>query len=114
MSVSPPRPVRPVSRVPDLRLQAVPSKSHAARALVAASLAPGDSLLENLPEAGDTRVLVEGLGLLGARLRPVDDGALRVRGLEPPLSAGTRRVDRDDGMGRPSRNSLLSRGSGAA
>jgi 3-phosphoshikimate 1-carboxyvinyltransferase len=75
----------------------VPSKSHAARALVAASLsAGGDSRLENLPEAGDTRVLREGLARLGVPLREEGRGILVVRGLAPPLPPGTPCIEAAD------------------
>jgi 3-phosphoshikimate 1-carboxyvinyltransferase len=93
MSGPHPRTIRSARRPPDLRLEAVPSKSHAARLLVAASLAEGESLIEGLPAATDTRVLLEGLARLGARIREDGQGSARVRGLVPPLPAGPRRIE---------------------
>lgn len=91
-----PRAIRPVRRPPDLLLEAVPSKSDAARLLVAAALAGGESVLEGLPAATDTELLREGLGTLGAVLLPAGEGRVTVHGLTPPLPPGPRRIDAGD------------------
>ena len=55
------------------------SKSLTQRALIAAALARGESLIRGALIAEDTRHLMEGLNLLGARLEGVD-GGIRVVG----------------------------------
>ncbi len=50
------------------------SKSLTQRALIAASLAEGESLIRHPLVAEDTRYLIAGLKKLGARIEPVDDG----------------------------------------
>ena len=56
------------------------SKSYTHRALVAASLAPGESLLTNALDAEDTRLTAEALAHLGAHLDWREEG-LRVKGV---------------------------------
>ena len=57
------------------------SKSLSHRALIAASLTPGDSLIHHLVDNRDTEATMRGMGLLGAEFKQTDDGMI-VRGME--------------------------------
>lgn len=83
MAVSPPPISLPVGRLSgELRLPG--SKSVTNRALVAAALLPGESVLLHPLDADDTRTLARCLGALGAEVETSAD-AWRVRGpLRPP------------------------------
>ena len=71
----------------DLALVAPPSKSLTHRALVAASLADGPSLLYDPLLADDTRLTIEGLRRLGATIE-VGDRVVGVEGAGAPLADG--------------------------
>lgn len=70
----------------DLALSAPPSKSLTHRALVAASLADGPSILYDPLLADDTRLTIEGLRRLGATIE-VGDRVVGVEGAGGPLVA---------------------------
>jgi 3-phosphoshikimate 1-carboxyvinyltransferase len=56
------------ARAVDIRVRAPPSKSYTHRALIAAALAEGTSILENPLDSADTSVTAEGLRHLGIRM----------------------------------------------
>lgn len=67
------------------------SKSLTQRALIAAALAGGESLIRGALIAEDTRHLMEGLKLLGARLEGVD-GGIRVVGTDGAIANPDRAI----------------------
>ena len=71
----------------DLALSAPPSKSLTHRALVAASLADGPSILYDPLLADDTRLTIAGLRRLGAAIE-VGDRVVGVEGAGGPLADG--------------------------
>ena len=71
----------------DLALSAPPSKSLTHRALVAAALADGRSILYDPLLADDTRLTIDGLRRLGATIE-VGDRVVGVEGSDGPLAAG--------------------------
>ena len=71
----------------ELELPAPPSKSLTHRALVAAALAEGRSVIEDPLLSDDTRLTCSGLARLGARIEP-RDGAVVVEGAGGPLGGG--------------------------
>lgn len=84
------RRIVPRRRPVDCTLSAPPSKSVTHRALIAAALATGESIVERPLDAVDTRVTADGLAALGARVSRAD-GAWVVGG--PIPSGGEARID---------------------
>ncbi|HIH03562.1 MAG TPA: 3-phosphoshikimate 1-carboxyvinyltransferase, partial [Methanoregulaceae archaeon] len=72
----------------DLALNAPPSKSLTHRALVAASMADGPSVLYDPLLADDTRLTIAGLRQLGAAIEVVGDRVVGVEGAGGPLAGG--------------------------
>ena len=63
------------------------SKSQGHRLLLAAALAPGESVLDGLAMSEDLAATLRGIEALGAQTRWMEDG-LHVRGVEPASGAG--------------------------
>ena len=68
MSVSPPYAVVPLASTLNASVRVPGSKSVAARALVCAALAVGESTVSNLPSGDDTQAMLDGVALLGAEI----------------------------------------------
>jgi 3-phosphoshikimate 1-carboxyvinyltransferase len=69
------------------------SKSHTIRALIIATLAEGQSILENPLESADTRACVETCRALGAAIDTGDEHRWKVRGTGGALSAPANVID---------------------
>ncbi len=70
------------------RVTPPPSKSYAQRALAAALLCKGESLLENLEFCDDTRSAMLMIEALGASIEQLDHSTLKVKGGLSPLGTG--------------------------
>lgn len=85
----PPLAIDPLVRPPDVVLELPGSKSITNRALVAASMASGTSVLSNALIADDTEAMVECMCRLGARIDVDRAGStMVVRGIDGQLDAG--------------------------
>ncbi len=87
----------PLRRPLDAILRALPSKSVTHRALVAAALADGASVLEDVLLADDTGVTLDGLRALGIDIAVDSDGTARVRGASAEIPGGARISLHDSG-----------------
>jgi 3-phosphoshikimate 1-carboxyvinyltransferase len=88
------RAVAPIGRPLDAVVSVPGSKSATNRALVAAALAAGDSTLDGLLFADDTRAMIDGLGRLGVSIS-LDESAPRatVHGRAGALAPGPLTID---------------------
>ena len=68
MNVSPTHTIATLGSVLNCSVQVPGSKSVAARALVCAALATGESTVSNLPSGDDTSSMLRGLAMLGAEI----------------------------------------------
>ena len=73
MSVSPSYAVVPLASTLNTSVRVPGSKSVAARALVCATLAVGESTVSNLPSGDDTEAMLEGVALLGVTMERQGD-----------------------------------------
>jgi 3-phosphoshikimate 1-carboxyvinyltransferase len=90
MNNSPLRPIRHGFSV-DQEVHIPPSKSYSNRALIAAALADGVSLLVHPSMSDDTKVLTEGLKQFGVKIRDIPEG-LEVTGCGGNVNAPTREI----------------------
>ncbi len=65
-----------------------PSKSYAQRALAAALLSEGDSIIGNIEFCDDTRSAMRMIEALGAKVEQLDDSTLKVSGGLDPIASG--------------------------
>lgn len=82
--------VRPIKRL-DATLQVPGSKSYTHRALIAAALAEGESIIQGGLLSEDTYYTQKGLELLGAEIN-WDDGIFRVRGTDGTIKNPAREI----------------------
>ena len=73
MSVSPSYAVVPLASTLNTSVRVPGSKSVAARALVCAALAVGESTVSNLPSGDDTEAMLDGVALLGVKIERQGD-----------------------------------------
>jgi 3-phosphoshikimate 1-carboxyvinyltransferase len=78
-----------------IHIQAPASKSISHRAAIAAALAPGDSLLDNVLDSEDLRCTIDCLQILGARIKTSAPGTISVTGFDPRITS------RPDQAGEP-------------
>jgi 3-phosphoshikimate 1-carboxyvinyltransferase len=80
-----------------IAVQVPASKSVSHRAVIAAALAPGSSILSNVLDSEDLRCTVHCLQALGAGIEVTSDGDLAVSGIDPRTIAGNATVSLDVG-----------------
>ena len=91
---SPPRPVEPLERPPDLVARIPGSKSHTNRALICAALADGRSELRGALFADDTEAMVEALRALGIPVQvDPDDESMTVDGCAGAVPGAAAELD---------------------